>query len=69
VAVDVTDTGVGIDAVQLAKIFEPFYTGRADVRGTGLGLRFCRILVSEMGGRTEVAGTLGRVASCTSFRL
>ena len=55
VAVDVTDTGVGIPAVQLEKIFEPFFTTRAESGGTGLGLGLCRMLISEMGGRIEVA--------------
>jgi len=65
VAVDVTDTGVGIPAVQLEKIFEPFYTTRSDAGGTGLGLGLCRMLVSEMGGRIEVASTVGRGTTFT----
>jgi signal transduction histidine kinase len=65
VAVDVMDTGVGIPAVQLEKIFEPFFTTRSEAGGTGLGLGLCRMLVSEMGGRIEVASTLGRGATFT----
>jgi signal transduction histidine kinase len=65
VAVDVTDTGVGIPAVQWEKIFEPFYTTRAEAGGTGLGLGLCRMLVSEMGGRIEVDSTVGRGSTFT----
>ena len=38
VAIDVSDTGVGIPRVNLEKIFEPFFTTRASSGGTGLGL-------------------------------
>lgn len=65
VAVDVTDTGVGIPAVQLDKIFEPFYTTRSEAGGTGLGLGLCRMLVSEMGGWIEVDSTVGRGTTFT----
>jgi signal transduction histidine kinase len=63
VAVDVADTGVGIARVDLEKIFEPFYTTRADSGGTGLGLGLCRMLISEMGGRIEVRSALGQGAT------
>src|SRR5262249_47825411 len=36
VFIDISDTGVGIPAEAIAKIFEPFYTTKT--RGTGLGL-------------------------------
>jgi signal transduction histidine kinase len=65
VAVDVTDTGVGIPEVQLDKIFEPFFTTRSDAGGTGLGLGLCRMLVSEMGGRMEVTSKVNRGTTFT----
>lgn len=58
VAIEVSDTGVGIARAQLDKIFEPFYTTRADSGGTGLGLGLCRMLLSEMGGRIRVRSVL-----------
>ena len=65
VAIEVSDTGVGIPRVQLEKIFEPFYTTRADSGGTGLGLGLCRMLISEMGGRIEVRSVLGQGTTFT----
>ena len=66
VAVEVEDTGIGIPRTELEKIFEPFYTTRADAGGTGLGLGLCRMLISEMGGRISVHSVLGRG---TTFRV
>jgi signal transduction histidine kinase len=60
VAIEVADTGVGIPRVHLEKVFEPFFTTRAESGGTGLGLGLCRMLVSEMGGRIEVQSVVGR---------
>jgi len=60
VAIEVADTGVGIPRVLLEKVFEPFFTTRAESGGTGLGLGLCRMLVSEMGGRMEVQSVVGR---------
>ncbi len=65
VAIEVSDTGVGIPRVQLEKIFEPFYTTRAESGGTGLGLGLCRMLISEMGGRIEVRSALGQGTTFT----
>jgi signal transduction histidine kinase len=59
-AIEVADTGVGIPRVYLERVFEPFFTTRADSGGTGLGLGLCRMLVSEMGGRIEVYSVVGR---------
>ncbi len=65
VAVDVSDTGVGIPRVDLERIFEPFYTTRADRGGTGLGLGLCRMLIAEMGGRIEVRSVLDQGSTFT----
>ena len=59
----VSDTGIGIGAASLGKIFEPFR--QADDRsnrrfgGSGLGLAISRQLVEAMGGRLSVCSTLG----------
>jgi len=48
VLVSVTDDGPGMDAIQLARIFEPFYTTKA--KGTGLGLAISRQELEDIGG-------------------
>lgn len=53
--VTIGDSGHGIDAEQLASIFEPFWTTRAAGEGTGLGLAIARQIVEEHGG-TIAAG-------------
>ena len=65
VAVDVSDTGVGIRPAELERIFEPFYTTRGESGGTGLGLGLCRMLISEMGGRIDVRSTLQQGSTFT----
>ncbi|MFQ5989297.1 MAG: nitrogen regulation protein NR(II) [Candidatus Methylomirabilales bacterium] len=51
-AVEFHDSGEGIPADQLSRIFEPFYTTKS--RGTGLGLAIAKRLVEDLGGRIEV---------------
>ncbi|MEZ0076931.1 ATP-binding protein [Planotetraspora sp. GP83] len=64
VVLSVADTGIGIAADQLDKIFEEFYQVRgplqAEVTGTGLGLPYARRLVRILGGTMSVRSTAGR---------
>jgi signal transduction histidine kinase len=60
---DVEDTGIGMHADDVERIFEPFeQVGDAERRsgGTGLGLAITRALVNDMGGRVQVSSELGR---------
>jgi len=59
VEVGVADSGRGIDPAELHRIFEPFYSGRADGRGTGLGLFMSKIIVDQLGGSISVSSTPG----------
>ena len=54
VHIAVSDTGPGIPVAQLKNIFEPFYTTRSAVKGTGLGLAVCRGIVTGVGGTIRV---------------
>jgi C4-dicarboxylate-specific signal transduction histidine kinase len=48
----VIDSGPGISAAQRGRVFEPFYTTRAD--GLGLGLSLCETLAAGMDGRLDI---------------
>jgi two-component system cell cycle sensor histidine kinase/response regulator CckA len=54
VVVDVTDTGVGIEAELVDRVFEPFFTTKAG-EGTGLGLSISQHIVTSLGGTMTVA--------------
>jgi signal transduction histidine kinase len=60
---DVEDSGVGISAENLERIFEPFWqVDQSSTRrhpGTGLGLSVSRRLSVLLGGRLTVASALG----------
>jgi len=62
--VSVADSGGGIPAEQLNRIFEPFYTTKK--KGTGLGLMIVQRIVRQHGGRIDVES---QVAKGTKFRI
>jgi PAS domain S-box-containing protein len=61
--VTVADTGQGIAAEELPRLFEPFYRGQRQAvlvaDGAGIGLAVTRSLVQAMGGGIEVESALG----------
>jgi signal transduction histidine kinase len=58
VALSVSDTGAGIAAENLPRVFEPFYPGKP--KGSGLGLTIAERIVGAHGGRIEIDSELGR---------
>jgi signal transduction histidine kinase len=56
--ITVHDTGVGIAADTIDRIFDAFVTTKAG--GMGLGLTICRSIVESHGGRISVAAAAGR---------
>jgi signal transduction histidine kinase len=59
--ITIADTGEGIPAHALGKVFEPFFTSRAS--GTGLGLAIVKRIVDSHMGQVEVASTPGMGAT------
>jgi signal transduction histidine kinase len=65
VLVAVRDTGAGIPAEQLERIFEPLFSTK--VKGVGLGLALARILVERHGGTIAVESDVGKGSIFTVF--
>jgi len=61
--IEVSDTGMGMDAAAQARIFEPYFSTKDT--GTGLGLAIARKAVEEHGGRIEVASAPQRGTTMT----
>jgi len=61
----VADTGCGIRPEHLGRIFDPLFTTRAGQGGTGLGLAISQQIVTQHGGRLDVASRPGEGARFT----
>jgi len=60
VRLDVEDTGEGIPAEILDKIFDPFFSSKAESKGTGLGLSTVYGIIKSHGGYIDVRSELGQ---------
>lgn len=71
IAIGVTDSGIGIPAAHLPRVFERFYradSARArEAGGTGLGLAIVKHLVESHGGRVEATSTPGLGTTVTAW--
>jgi PAS domain S-box-containing protein len=59
VAIELADTGEGITAENMEKIWDPFFTTKPEGKGTGLGLAIARRIVEEHGGAIEIQSEFG----------
>ena len=66
-AVCVTDTGVGISPHDARRLFEPFFSTKAD-KGTGLGLWISKGIVQKYGGQISFRCLNQKTGSLTCFR-
>ena len=56
----ISDTGHGIAANNLGKIFDPFFTARPHGEGTGLGLAVSYAIIQQHSGSIEAVGKEGK---------
>jgi len=60
VIAEVADTGAGMPAEILARVFDPFFTTRRVGDGMGLGLSICHGIVTSLGGQIEAKSEAGK---------
>ena len=65
VVIEVRDTGCGIPASDLPRIFDPFYTTRDVGEGMGIGLAICHNIVRGFGGTITVASKVDHGTTVT----
>ncbi len=63
VVLEVSDTGVGIPAEKLTRVFDAYYTTKAD--GSGLGLLIVLRILRAHGGRVDLASQPGKGTTVT----
>ncbi|RXH29025.1 MULTISPECIES: cache domain-containing protein [Bradyrhizobium] len=66
VAIEVADTGIGMSAEVIEKIFDPFYTTKRR-QGTGLGLSISQTLIKRQGGQITAESHLGSGSTFTMW--
>lgn len=66
VELSVGDSGSGIEAEDLERIFEPYFSTKEKTRGTGMGLAMVHGIINAQGGHIDVESEVGQG---TTFRI
>lgn len=66
IAIEITDTGIGIKKENINNIFDAFFTTKSGMKGVGLGLSVCYGFIKEHGGDIKVTSERG---AGTCFRI
>ena len=67
VVIEVVDTGCGMDATVLNRLYDPFFTTKDVGKGTGLGLSVVHGIVSAHGGEIRIESVPGEGTRATVF--
>lgn len=67
IAIAFTDSGTGIAADYLSKIFDPFFSTKPVGKGTGLGLSISYSIIQRHGGEIQVESEPGKGTTFTIF--
>lgn len=67
VCIKVSDTGKGMDAATVSRIFEPFYSTKRNEKGTGLGLAMVYAIINQHRGWVDVRSIVGKGTTFTVF--
>jgi CheY-like chemotaxis protein len=68
VRIDVQDTGTGMDAETLARVFEPYFTTKPVGSGSGLGLPQVQAFARQSGGNVRITSDPGQ-GTCVTMLL
>lgn len=60
IAIDISDTGIGMDEKTKRKIFDPFFTTKEPGKGTGLGLALVHSIIENHHGMVDVESEIGK---------
>ncbi len=67
VVIRIRDTGIGMDANQLSRLGEPYFSTK-DIKGTGLGMMVVYRIIESMNGFIEVESEVGK-GTCFTIAL
>ncbi len=67
IAIKISDTGSGMDAEVLSHVLEPFYTTKAEGKGSGLGLSMVHAFAKRSGGEVRIESRPGAGTTITLY--